>query len=329
MHNMVPIGLFTRVFLRVVKRRWQKGPQRPSWSLLIEAVNEIMRENLFAIYKQPVTEVRQQQERFAESLPSPPLWKVRRQPARIGGVDAEWLVPKGIAADSAPVLLYFHGGAYVLGSSKTHADVVAALALSGGARALLANYRLAPEHLFPAALEDALAVYEGLLAMGVEPGRIVVSGDSAGGGLGLALLRRLQASRRPLPAAGLLISPWVDLSCSRPSLVDHARYDFGDREMLLYWANMYRGEVAATDPRISPLYDELHGLPPLCIFAGSLELLVDEIKELVDKARAAKVQVDFTLAADMTHCYPLAHLFVRPAAEAIRHAGDFIRARTA
>jgi len=282
-----------------------------------------MRTRLAAIYRQPAPEVRQKQDALARALPSLALHKVERRRERIGGVDGTWLVPAGTAPP--PVLLYLHGGGYVIGSIATHGDLVAMLARNAGARAFLPEYRLAPEHPFPAALDDATAAFEGLLASGVPPRRIVVCGDSAGGGLSLSLLVRLRDAGTPLPAGAVLISPWVDLSCGSPSYDRNVPYDFGDRELLLYWADLYRGGTPATEPLLSPLYADLKGLPPLCVFAGGVELMIDEIRALCDKARAAGVQVDFECAGDLAHNYLMLHMMARPAVLAIERAARFVR----
>jgi acetyl esterase/lipase len=330
---MLPIGLLAAAFARVVRRRWQQGPLRPSWSLPVEIANELVRSHLAVIYRLDAAAARQQQERFASSLPSPILRRVGRRRETIGGVEGEWLTPAEAAAaatsETAPMLLYFHGGGYVLGSLLTHGDLVATLTQSAGVRTYFPSYRLAPEHPFPAAVDDAVAVYEGLLAAGVPPAKIVVGGDSAGGGLSLALLLRLRDAGRPLPAGALLISPWVELSCTMPSVATNARYDFGDQALLLHWANLYRGATPASDPLVSPLLGPLGGLPPLCIFGGEAELLIDEIRALADKARAAGVSVELECAADMAHDYPMLHMLTRPAKEAIDHAASFIRRQTA
>lgn len=324
---MLQIAPFARALVRVVKRRWRHGPRRPSWSLPVELALDMFRERLLQATSLDPIQFRQEQDAFAASMPSRALKKLTRRPERLGGVDGEWLIPPGAAGESA--LLYLHGGAYVMGSVNTHGDLMAMLALKSGVQVFAANYRLAPEHPYPAAIDDAEAVYEALLAKGLAPGRLVVAGDSAGGGLSLALLLRLRAAKRPMPGGAVLISPWVDLtggSASPTSSIDaNSLYDFGDRKLLDHWANIYRGSFAAHEPLISPLFAELHGLPPLCVFAGEVEMLLDQIRAFVDRARAAGVEVDYVCAPDLAHVYPMLHLISRPAADAIEHAARFVK----
>lgn len=323
--GMLQIAPFARAFARVVKRRWKYGPRRPSWSLPVELALDVFKERLMQAPHMDPIRFRQDQDAFAASVPSRALKKLTRRPERLGGVDGEWLVPPGASGDSA--LIYLHGGAYVMGSVSTHGDLMAMLALQSGVQVFAVNYRLAPEHPYPAAIDDAEAVYEALLAKGLAPRRLVVGGDSAGGGLSLALLLRLRAAKRPMPGGALLISPWVDLTSASASVDTNAVYDFGDRKLLDYWAGIYRGSTPASDPLISPLFAELHGLPPLCVFAGEVEMLIDQIRALVEKAQAAGVEVDYVCAPDLAHVYLMLHLLSRPAADAIEHAARFIKKR--
>jgi monoterpene epsilon-lactone hydrolase len=320
---MLQLTPFPKAFVRVVRRRWRQGPRRPSWSLPLEVMLDVLKERMMTAPGMPPAQFRQEQDAFAASVPSMALGDVGRRRERIGGVDGEWLVPWG-ARDSS-VLLYFHGGGYVMGSIHTHGDLMAMLAMHSGIRVFAPSYRLAPEHPYPAAVDDAVAVFEGLLASGFAPDRIVVGGDSAGGGLSLAMMLRRRDAGRPLPGGALLISPWVDLTVGMPSVEENGRYDFGDRTLLSFWAGLYCGGAAATDPLISPLLAELRGLPPLAVFAGECELLIDEIRALVDRARAASVDVDFVCAPDLTHNYLMLYLLSRPAALAIGQAAAFVR----
>lgn len=323
---MLEIAPFAKALARVIKRRWRQGPLRPSWSLPVELALETFKLRLMQAPDMDPIQFRREQEAFAASVPSRALKQVERRSERLGGVEGEWLVPPGAGGESA--LLYLHGGAYTMGSASTHGDLMAMLALKSGVRVFAAYYRLAPEHPYPAAVDDAEAVYEALLARGLKPQRLVVGGDSAGGGLTAALLLRLRAAGRPMPAGGLLISPWVDLTHASPSVDRNATFDFGDRRLLEYWAAIYRGSSPADEPLVSPLFADLHGLPPLCVFAGEVEMLIDQIRAFVDKARAAGVEVDHVCAPDLAHVYLMLHLLSRPAADGIAHAARFIKART-
>lgn len=316
-------GLAARALFRVLSRRRKSGPKHPAWPLPVEVTNEFMRLQLAHATSQHPRVVRAQQDRLGRALPSLALLRATQRVERLGGVAGTWLLPR--VEQPEALLLYLHGGGYCMGSMLTHRDLVATIMLEAQVRTFTPHYRLAPEHPHPAAIEDALAVYRALLEQGANPQRIVVGGDSAGGGLTLALLLRLREVALPMPAGALLISPWVDLTCSLPSVRDNVPYDFGDGQLLQYWATLYRGDTPANDPLISPLYADLHGLPPLCIFAGELELLIDEARALHDNARAASVESELICGPAMVHDYPLMHMMSQPAKEAIHHAARFIQ----
>jgi acetyl esterase/lipase len=230
-------------------------------------------------------------------------------PVEIGELYAEWITPPGAQQDQA--ILYFHGGGYVSGSCVSHRRHVAKFALGSGVRALQFQYRLAPEHPFPAALDDALAAYEWLLAEGPSPARTVFAGDSAGAGLMLAALLALKSRGLPLPAAGAALSPWTDLKCTGESLVTRKKVDpfTPDGAWDVFSACYTAGQNAGSE-LISPLYGDLAGLPPLFICAGDHDVLIDDSTRFAEKARAAGVEVTLKVGEGLFHCYPaLAPLF--------------------
>jgi phosphinothricin tripeptide acetyl hydrolase len=241
---------------------------------------------------------------------------------------AEWLTPPGARADA--VVLYLHGGGYVIGSPRSHRHLAAAIARASAARALLIDYRLAPEHPFPAALEDAVAAYDWLLARGISPRRVVIAGDSAGGGLTVATLLALRERGRPLPAAGACISPWVDLTCSAPSYRTRAAVDpIVMQESVQMMAKAYVGAGDPRAPLVSPLFADLAGLPPLLVHVGSDEVLLDDALGLAERARKAGVEANVEEWPAMIHVW---HWFLPMLAEAeraIASIGDFVRVRTA
>jgi acetyl esterase/lipase len=210
-----------------------------------------------------------------------------------------WVTPKAGAGET--VLLYLHGGGYVLGSAQSYRATSSGLAVGTGVRVLVPDYRLAPEHPYPAALEDALAAWRWLRSTGVEPSRVVVAGDSAGGGLALALMGALVEAGEAPPAGAVLLSPWVDLACEAASHVDNAPYDMLTREALLEWSRFYAGALELADPRISPLHASLRGLPPLYVQVGGVELFRDAVCQFAERARAAGVPVTLDLYEDMPH----------------------------
>ncbi len=225
-----------------------------------------------------------------------------QQQTEFGRVDGAWLEPPEM---DGPVLLYFHGGGFVFGSLRSHGNLIGALARAIKARTFALLYRLAPEHPVPAALEDALAAYHYLLAQGIPPKRIVFAGDSAGGTLVLNALLALRDAGKPLPAAGVAISPWVDLGCSGTSFQTNARFDFLGEEHCRLAAIAY---LAGADPRrpdISPLFAELSGLPPLLVQAGGAEALLDQVRDFSARAQAAGVDVQFSVYDDMVHVWHL------------------------
>jgi monoterpene epsilon-lactone hydrolase len=239
------------------------------------------------------------------------------------GVPAEWIAPQGV--ESSRAVLFLHGGGYYCGSIASHRTLAANVALACVARSLLIDYRLAPEHPFPAALEDAAASYEFLLDKGYAPGQIMVAGDSAGGGLALALLIHLRDEHKPMPAAAIFLSPWLDLTLSGASWVANARKDLMlDANELRQAAEIYlRGE----DPRAplaSPCFADLHDLPPLLIQVGSHELLVSDSTYLAERARAAGVEVTLELWPGMQHEWQFAAKMLPEAQRAMSQIGAFV-----
>ncbi|MFL5352793.1 alpha/beta hydrolase [Archangium sp.] len=278
-------------------RRLKRGPLRPGWSFKYEATVAFMKATNERVVHLPAPEQRAEMELL--SMPSRALKRVQREPVAAGGVPAEWFIPREGASDD--VVLYLHGGSYVFGSTRTHGDLIARLALGTGAKVLGLNYRLAPEHPFPAPVEDTVAAYRWLLSTGVKPERVVFAGDSAGGGLALAALVALRNERTPLPAGAAVIAPWVDLECGGESVEVNAAYDWGDKAMLLHWAKWYLGSASAREPLASPWYADLTGLPPLFVHVGSAELQRDDGARIVEKARAEGVQAHLEEWPEMVH----------------------------
>jgi monoterpene epsilon-lactone hydrolase len=222
-----------------------------------------------------------------------------------GGVDAEWIAGSNARHDKT--ILYFHGGGFRLGSVSSHREMIGRIAEASGCRVLAINYRLAPEHRFPAALDDAVAAYDWLLSQGVSPENIVVAGDSAGGNLVLASLLSLRERGLPLPAAGVLMSPWTDLAATGESYTSRAEADpIHQRPMILALAKTYLG--ADGDPRhplASPLHADLAGLPALLIQVGDRETVLDDSIMFADEARAAGIAVELQVWDGMIHVFQM------------------------
>lgn len=222
-----------------------------------------------------------------------------------GGVDGEWISPDDAPLEKA--ILYFHGGGFRLGSVSSHRDLIAQIACAGGRRVLAINYRLAPEHRFPAALDDALAAYDWMRGQGLQPDDIAFAGDSAGGNLALAAMLALRERGLPLPVAAVLMSPWTDLAATGASYVTRADADpIHQRPMILALARNYLGEHGdPCHPLASPLYADLSGLPPLLIQVGDRETVRDDSAVLAEKARAAGVEVDLQVWDGMIHVFQM------------------------
>ena len=214
-----------------------------------------------------------------------PLGGIRSDPVVAGGVPAEWIVPQGIP--TAGVILYLHGGSFTSGSIASHRTLAGNVALASSARSLLIDYRLAPEHPFPAGLEDAAAAYEWLLSQGIAPGQIVLAGDSAGGNLTLALLVRLRDNRRPLPAAAVCMSPNPDLTYSGELWVFNAKKDVMIQERKERQAvEIYLRGADPRNPLASPSFADLRGLPPLLLQVGSYEVLQSDVERFAGEGPA-------------------------------------------
>lgn len=248
-----------------------------------------------------IAEQRARQEKASRFAPS--SHGCKRQPVVVDGVAGEWFVP---AAPGAGVILYLHGGAYVVGSVASHREFLVRLANATRAKILAIDYRLAPEHPFPAALEDAVSAYRWLLAQGLPPADLMLAGDSAGGGLALAALLALRDDGRSLPAGVICLSPWVDLALTGASIRAKAHLDpILTQASLEKSARLYAAGHALTAPLISPLYATLDGLPPLLILVGGDEILADDASRIAAKARRAGVAVTLEVWEGMFHVFPI------------------------
>lgn len=273
-----------------------------------------------------------QQERAAtEALAARFTASVRVQSVSvtINGVTGEWIVPVTVAPGVAPgrLLLYLHGGSYIAGSIRAYRSLVANLATAARARALLIDYRLAPEAPFPAALDDALAAYHGLISNRADAQPLIVAGDSAGGGLAVALLVAARDQGAPLPTAAVCLSPWTDLAATGPSWVANAKADLlNDGDKLRQAAHLYLGQHAADTPLASPLYADLYGLPPLLIQVGGAEILLSDATRLAARAQAAGVSVTLEIWPEMQHEWHFAAHWIPESRQAIARIGAFVEA---
>jgi monoterpene epsilon-lactone hydrolase len=252
---------------------------------------------------------------------------VRRDPVDAAGVPAEWITTPEALHERG--IYYLHGGGYTLGSINTHREMISRLSRAARARALAIDYRLAPEHPFPAAVEDSTAAYRWLLAIGVDPARLVIAGDSAGGGLTVATLVALRDAGDPLPAAAVCLSPWVDLEGLGESMTTRAEVDpMVQREELLQHVKAYLGDAHPRTPLAAPLYADLRGLPPLLIQVGTAETLLDDSTRLAERAKAAGVDVVLEPWDDMIHVWQFCAAILPEGQQAIDRIGEFIRKHT-
>lgn len=222
-------------------------------------------------------------------------------------------------------LLYLHGGGYVTGGAGSHTKMAAWVGKAVRARVWLPEYRLAPENVYPTARQDAVAVYASLLAEGQDPARVILAGDSAGGGLALATTLAIKHAGLPMPGALVLLSPWLDLSLSGDSVKTHAHRDAMLKPEWLRWcAEAYRGDASAADPGCSPLFADLHGLPPTLLHVGSEEILLDDAKRLAERAQEAKVQLKFQCFAEVGHVFQFHAGVLAEADQSLAQIGAFV-----
>ncbi len=245
---------------------------------------------------------------------------------RADGVRCEWLTPPDALGDAA--LLYLHGGGGVLGLYNSCRNLAGHIALSCSLRVLLADYRLAPEHPFPAGLNDSLTAYRWLLSERVPPERIVLAGDSMGGLIAICTLVALRDSGQPLPAAAVCISPNTDLTFSGKTMQTNAGRDaLLSPEFARTLGRLYAGWHDLSDPHLSPLSADLHGLPPMLVQAGAYEILLDDSRRFADCASAVGVDLTLEVWPKMWHDWHLCVPNLPEANQAIEHIGEFVRAR--
>ena len=262
-------------------------------------------------------------ERISERVPA----DVICEKVNAGGVSAEWISAPGATPDR--VILYLHGGGYVVGSINTHRAMVSRIARASDARALAIDYRLAPEHPFPAAVDDTLAAYRWLLAQGYKPNKIVIAGDSAGGGLTLAALLAIREAKLPMPAGAVPISPWTDLEGKGESVRTRAARDvMVTQENLAHSAKQYYGSNDPKNPLVSPVYADFRGLPPMLIHVGDAEILLDDATRVAERAKSAGVKVDLEVWDDMPHVWHVFAKILPEGQQAIDKIGKFVVART-
>ena len=260
----------------------------------------------------------------AEDMTSEPEGVRFEDAPAVGGL---WATPRSWDGESA--IMYLYGGGYVISSPHSRRKLAGHLANAAGSRALVPKYHLAPERPFPSAVDDAAADYRWLLREGYRPERIVISGDSSAGGLAIAAMLKLREDGSPLPAAGVPISPWVDLACTGETLDTNAAADLtATKASLLRMAGQYLDGSDPRNPLASPLYADLSGLPPLLVVVGGAEALLDDSVRLARSAGMAGVVVTLYIGAGMQHIFPIYCGVIPESDAAVTMIGAWIRSRT-
>ncbi len=257
--------------------------------------------------------------RMANMLPD----GLKVEPFDLAGMHAEWLIPA--ETKKGKVIVYTVGGGYVSGTCSDHRSLVAKVAQATGVAILMFNHRFAPEHPYPAALGDSLSVYRWLMDQGTAPENSLIMGESAGDGLCLVTLLALHDQGLPLPVAGVALSPWTDLKLTGESYRTQARVCISPPGMAQICGKYYYGDHDPTEPWISPLYGDLHGLPPLFISVGDYETMRDDSTRFAAKAKAAGVDTTPVVGRKMIHCYPLMSPMFPEATQALNEICAFIK----
>ena len=301
----------------VLLRRAVRGPRIAGWTRRFEVLVAIIGHESRRQSARPPSEVRASMLRAP--IPRSLQGIVTRERNEIAGRRVEVLTPAGWEPGGLTVL-YLHGGGYAVCSPGTHRDTTSRITAAASARLVVLDYRLAPEHPYPAGIEDTVAVWRALAS---EPGPLAVAGDSAGGGLSLALMLRLRAAGETMPTSAVLLSPWVDLTLSGPSIDAHTD-DYLDRAILQRFADYY---LQGTDPmtaEVSPVFADLRGMPPMLIITGGSEVFLDENLQLAERAREAGCDVTVRVGEGMVHAWPAFAAVVPEARVALQDVGAFV-----
>lgn len=290
------------------------------WSeLRTRALAAVLRRSAANVARRSPTELRRRLERVARLSPLPA--GIRIEHDELAGRPARWARPR----NASKVLFHLHGGGYVTCSPNTHQLLLADLAAATGRDAVAVEYRKAPEHPFPIPIDDCERAWDALLARGFDPSDVVLSGDSAGGGLALALLQRLRDAGREMPRAAVLLSPWVDLGCRGWSIERYESFDYLNQRSLDRFANLYLQGADPTHPEASPVHASFEGFPPMLIQAGGAEVLRAQIERLATRATAQGADVTFETYEGMFHAWQGFTPFLPEARQALRSVARFTR----
>lgn len=310
--------------LYISGRRLLRGPRFPNWTWSLETSTHFMKTQAAIAFDLPnMADGREYEDAliFGSAATSQVNVEAVTQP-----IAGRWYQPK---TGAQPVtVLYLHGGGYAY-YSKSHHTLIALITLATQARTFAPDYRLIPEHPYPAQLDDALAAYRWLIESGVDPKRLVVMGDSAGGNLTLALLQALRAARSSLPALAVCLAPWTDLTNSGASMTTNLDHDWLAPRMAERWAQWFCRHITPDDPLVSPVYADLSGLPPIYIQIGSAEILYDMNRALADRAKQQGADVTLDVWPNMTHDFQAFGDLIPESQDALRRIGEVVREHVA
>lgn len=308
----------TKSTAAVLMRRAVKGPKRPGWSTAFEIGTHFWRHQMRYAFDMP--DIRASREFFdTVQFHTPVLDRVTIEPEQDGAVSGRWFsTPR-----ASHVMLYLHGGGYAY-AAQAHDHLISNVAEAAGTKTFALDYRLTPEHAFPAQLEDAMAAWRWLLQRGHDPHTMIIGGDSAGGNLVLCLLRALRKIGLPMPAAAVCISPWTDLANSGASMVANEAFDVVEKRMGVRWGEWLTNGRDPADPDISPLAADFTGFPPLYIQAGGAEILLDMIRAYVEKGLRAGASIEFDVWEHMNHDFQSLGEQQAESKEALAKIGAFV-----
>ncbi len=309
--------------------RLRNGPRRPDWNWTMELSTQVLRNQLAAGFAMSDIE---QSRRYLDSLVihSSVLSQVRITPYRGENFGGSWFVANGTAPGTT--LLYLHGGGFAY-YPKAHANLIAMVTLAARSRTFALDYRLTPEHRFPAQLEDAQNAYQWLLDEGADPNDVVIAGDSAGGNMALATLLVARDRGLPMPKLAVALSPPTDFEAAaviegcRTSLVDNEEFDWINRDMLLKWADWYCSPAQYRNPYVSPFYADLRGLAPIYIQAGRAEILYDSIEAFAVRAKREGADVTLDSWDGMNHDFQMFGARVPQSADALQRLGQALSSK--
>jgi len=312
---------FSRALRDTSLRRALNGPRYPHWSWFLEVATQVLKQRMAAVFLAgDVNESR----RYLDSIQIdfPETAEVSTSPVVESGIKGKWFAGKD--ADDI-TLLYFHGGGYSF-YPEAYANFIALIALATKARTFALDYSLAPEHRFPTQLQEGIAAYKWLLKQGIDPEKLVIAGDSAGGNLTLAVLLAVRDSQLPQPALAIALSPPTDFESEYLSMTANSDSDWITREMLVKWADWFCDAGERRNPLVSPLWGNLQGLPTIYLQAGTGEILYDGIRAFADRAKRAGANVVLEAWDNMNHDFQIFGRYASQSAEALRRMGEVVDA---